>query len=278
MLSYNLSPRVISANKVVFPPGKRGLTKKLSDHDLVIVFDGKGRIVTDTRDYELLKGDALLLVPGERIYAEADEDSRFVTYFVHFNFFSNKEAAAITPMLDDGRPWPKSVHLGFDAYAQELCSQIFTKLNIDKENIASLMIVNGCLLSLLGVIYDQFSRQERGIESYSARQKRRIYLAEDYIKQHFHKDLTVADIAAIADLSLTHFRKLFKLATGKSPKDYIIDYRLKMARSYMLEAEHNITEIARLAGFDDIHYFSRLFKEREGITPSEYMLKITSYD
>jgi AraC-like DNA-binding protein len=70
-----------------------------------------------------------------------------------------------------------------------------------------------------------------------------------------------------------HFRRLFKNETGKTPTAYLIDLRMEHARKLLEkkdEISFSIKDIALLCGFSDPYYFSRLFKEKTGMSPTEY--------
>lgn len=70
-----------------------------------------------------------------------------------------------------------------------------------------------------------------------------------------------------------HFRRLFKHETGKTPTAYLIDLRMEHAKKLLKQKDKisfSIKDIALLCGFSDPYYFSRLFKEKTGISPTEY--------
>lgn len=70
-----------------------------------------------------------------------------------------------------------------------------------------------------------------------------------------------------------HFRRLFKKETGKTPTAYLIDLRIENAKKLLIQKEkmsYSIKDIALLCGFNDSYYFSRLFKERTGFSPSAF--------
>ncbi|GAA3315136.1 hypothetical protein GCM10020331_009400 [Ectobacillus funiculus] len=70
------------------------------------------------------------------------------------------------------------------------------------------------------------------------------------------------------------FVNIFKKQTGKTVFDYITDLRLETAKELLQEQDLKVAEIARLIGYQDTKYFSRLFKQRWGSLPSEFKKKI----
>ena len=93
----------------------------------------------------------------------------------------------------------------------------------------------------------------------------------EYIDSNIsNPDLTIADIAEAAGFSEVHFRKLFKNHYGISPKQYILNNRLHIAKKLLESTNDSISQIANRCGFSTIFYFSKLFKDKMGISPYEY--------
>ena len=71
-------------------------------------------------------------------------------------------------------------------------------------------------------------------------------------------------------MSEVHFRKLFAEKYNTTPKQYIIDVRMKKAKQMLRASNLAVTEIAYMCGFTSLYSFSRAFKDKTGQTPSEY--------
>lgn len=92
-----------------------------------------------------------------------------------------------------------------------------------------------------------------------------------YIQKHFKEKITLDDISSSLNLSKFYLSRIFKEVTGITVMDYLMECRLNQVK-YDLEMHPNksIREIALDAGFESPAHFSRFFKSRMGITPSEY--------
>ncbi len=95
--------------------------------------------------------------------------------------------------------------------------------------------------------------------------------AAQYIGQNLSSPaLTNASIAAALDISEVYLRKLFISHLGTTPKQHILDLRIQKAKSLLTDTPLTVTAISESCGFSSIYHFSREFKKKNGITPSQY--------
>jgi AraC-like DNA-binding protein len=88
------------------------------------------------------------------------------------------------------------------------------------------------------------------------------------MRESLSESIDFQRLAAQHGLSYSSFRRMFKQVTGRPPGDYFIEMKIKRARQLLL-ADHPVKEVADLLGFESVCYFSRLFKARTGLAPSE---------
>jgi AraC-like DNA-binding protein len=91
----------------------------------------------------------------------------------------------------------------------------------------------------------------------------------DYVHENYQQQIDVASLARIANLSKSRFYKVFRDLTNTSPNQYILHYRLRKAQELLL-GDLRIYQIAEQSGFDDQYYFSRIFKQKFGLTPYQF--------
>ncbi len=90
-----------------------------------------------------------------------------------------------------------------------------------------------------------------------------------YLENDAKQELSIKEIAQMCNVSENHFRTLFRQYAGVSPVKYRTSRQMEMAKR-LLETGYNISETAEQLGFLDVPYFSRVFKNEIGITPSKY--------
>jgi len=91
-----------------------------------------------------------------------------------------------------------------------------------------------------------------------------------YIKEHLAEKISVEELSAQAYMSKPNFFRAFKQEFGLSPIDYLIKERMRLAKRCLLDPVLSITEICFRAGFSNLAYFTRMFRQLEGMTPTEY--------
>lgn len=100
----------------------------------------------------------------------------------------------------------------------------------------------------------------------------RIQVVVDYLISHPKETFDSEYLSKMADISPSTLRRLFKEHTGKSPGDFVKELRMMLAARMLLTSNKRISDIAYEIGFDDINYFSRMFKNVFGITPRKYRI------
>jgi AraC family transcriptional regulator len=94
--------------------------------------------------------------------------------------------------------------------------------------------------------------------------------AAEYLRRNCHTALSTDDASEVADLSPSHFRRLFQRQFGCSPREYLRRARVDRAKQLMLGSSQTLGDIARRCGFATVHSLSRAFSAVEGIAPSAY--------
>jgi two-component system response regulator YesN len=94
--------------------------------------------------------------------------------------------------------------------------------------------------------------------------------AIEYIYENINNELNLQLVADYVHVSKNYFCLLFKKHTGQNFIDFVILYRIKRAKELLLESEKKVYEVAEYSGFNDVKYFSKLFKRITGFTPIEY--------
>jgi AraC family transcriptional regulator len=96
----------------------------------------------------------------------------------------------------------------------------------------------------------------------------------DYIHAQLDSDLSLKELAAIAQMSPHYFSQLFKQSTGISPHQYVIQQRIKRSQELLKNQKLTIADVAKIVGFVDQSHFHRHFKRLVGVTPKAFLQQI----
>ena len=127
--------------------------------------------------------------------------------------------------------------------------------------------MNSILYEYLYLLASKFPRK------YIPTKEKKITYVEEalrYIESNYSQSVNIQVIADYLNIERTYLYRLFKDITGSSPQEYLLDYRIRRACSLLAETELPVSDIARSVGYEDALYFSRLFKQKKGRTPTQY--------
>ncbi len=101
-----------------------------------------------------------------------------------------------------------------------------------------------------------------------------IDYAISYIREYYMSDITMAELAKLTGYCDDYFRIVFKKNTGMAPKEFILETRLEAAKKMLADKNISMTDISAKCGFEYYSRFSLFFKNKTGVTPSEYRKRI----
>ena len=149
--------------------------------------------------------------------------------------------------------------------------QLFRKLleAFQEKSYGYHLELRGGLLLILKLMVEDVATHE-GIDRKNP-QRDKIAVAIQYMYEHYKRELDINQLARSLHFSPNHFRALFKAATGKTMLEFLTNIRMDKAKEYLVSGSYTFLEICEMIGYEDIHYFSRLFKKREGLSPKNYI-------
>ncbi len=141
-------------------------------------------------------------------------------------------------------------------------------LIIDAQKIQKLMLFDMNQLKVFGIFYNMLNT----ILQQPVGDMLILQPAVNYLEKNISdSNLSNFTLAAKAGISEVYFRKLFLKQYGISPKQYIIEKRITRAKQLLINSAYSVTAIASECGFSSVYLFCRTFKEKTGLTPTEYI-------
>ena len=126
------------------------------------------------------------------------------------------------------------------------------------------------LSHLLYLLCSHLTLRENLVTEKDLRDAQRIKQMLRYIGEHYAGELSVEDIARSALISQSECLRCFHSTIGMTPLHYLRDFRVGKAAAALTATDAPIGDIALGCGFDDVSYFTRVFREAKGVTPGEY--------
>jgi AraC-like DNA-binding protein len=114
------------------------------------------------------------------------------------------------------------------------------------------------------------SREESG--EISARGE--INRVARYVREHIREPISAEAMADLAGMSLAHFSRVFKKASGLTFSEYLTHTRIDLAKHKLRTTDDTIDEIARVSGIENVAYFHRVFKRKTGVTPGDFRRRV----
>lgn len=139
----------------------------------------------------------------------------------------------------------------------------------DGENEASSLLVYGSLYCIFWHLYENGCIVPAEKTGAPIKRLSAMTAMTGYIEKHFCEQITLCDLSRETGLSEKYICRFFKAFTGQTPIDYINSIRIENACE-LLSHGINVTECAYRSGFNDLSYFSKIFRRYKGVSPSSY--------
>lgn len=160
----------------------------------------------------------------------------------------------------DISPFDKVIRLGdIEAIKEPLTAMVNIAVASEGEYLAELSARLKLILLTIAEATDEHALPARMVEALG-----------EYIRENVGDEISNTEVGAIFGYHPFYISKVLKAAKGQTLRQYIIAYRLKLAKSLLISTSRSIAEIADECGFTDASYFTKTFRAAFGKTPKEY--------
>lgn len=226
---------------------------------LIYVFKGKGHLEVNGKKYTITAGQSFIIYPGVTVCYWADEADEWDYFWVDFNGELAGEVAKSAGFSIGNPVLPAKQSNIPDLFSELLKTDRSHPLDTDEGHFAR-----------IAAFYKLISEY---IHTYAAVAEKQEVIEKiiEYIAANFSDPtLTPDSLADRFELSRTGLYTLFREKLNTTPKKHINNIRIENACTILHENNRQIKDIAISVGFNDPLYFSKVFKEKTGVSPSEY--------
>jgi AraC-like DNA-binding protein len=252
----------------VYPPGKddhpvlyRSVAegRTLPDFQIVYIIKGQGTFNAEGITYTVNPGSMFLVMPGMRHSYKPVFETGWHEYWVGFNgsFFMKLAREGIL----------SKEHIFFDMGLHEQYLNIFDDIFEEVRAQRPLYQFKAGIgvMTLLGEMLSHERRKEQP-NYYQKTVEKAKYLMEFNI----YGAINLSSIAEQIGISTSRLNEIFKTYTAMTPYQYYIHIKILKAERLLEQPDACVKEVAFRLGFEDQYYFSRLFKNKTGVTPSRW--------
>lgn len=241
--------------------------------ELGLCIDGCGIFFVNDKVLPFSAGDTCIIFPNEIHIAQSSGLELSQWQFVLIDPISLLsdvnivDLNLITNVIKGSNSFLNIINKNNQFEIAQLVSQIFTELE-NKENKYRPMVRSlvWSLMIKLTRIFDV----DIVNENYNHLNISRIGPALNYISENYMEPVHLNKLASVCNISVTHFRRLFTIAMGTAPSEYVFTVRIKMASILLRNTEYSILEISMKVGYTTLSSFNRHFKRIMGVSPREW--------
>ncbi len=230
------------------------------------VISGTGVLRADdakgiTKVYQIKSGQGFMIFPGQITTYTADQKLPWEYVWLEFDGLRVKEAIEIAGISLDQPVY----HAKLKDLREDMMNEM---LYIAHHKDASPFHLIGHLYLFM----DYLTRSVAFLNMPKGSKLQDFYMKEAlaFIEQNFQNDISVEDIASTCGLNRSYFGKIFKNAVGKSPQEFLLNYRMIKATELLKLTQLSVGDISIAVGYANQLHFSRAFINIYGISPREW--------
>lgn len=269
----------------------------LYDYEFLFITSGKLTVVTENKTYEVIAGQLHIMSPFV-YHKRVIEDGIMVSYYnMHLDLFFNNNldddfsvdniyikptidpyyTPIETPSLAKRKKYKGIIALDcINFLDKKIVVDFFEKSfdtysKINEFNI-SILKSKALVFDFLHYLFYQCEKNNKHLFSLNKQINNDVLSSfVSFIKNNYNQELKLNEISKSFGISQNYLYKLFKGTMGISPQEYILDFRIQESKKLLLSQKYYIGEIAAMVGYPNVYYFSRLFKQKEGISPKQFV-------
>jgi AraC-like DNA-binding protein len=237
----------------------------LPEFQMVYITEGEGVFTSGEAAYQVKPGSIMLILPGLKHAYKPLPETGWREYWVGF------KGGYFLTLLDEGRFSPD--HVFFETGLHDSILSIFDRVFDEVRNQRPLYQLKTCAL-IMSLIAEVLTRERR--KDQPNYYEKIIARTKCLMESNAYSEINLPSISERLGISTSRLNEIFKTYTSMTPYQYFIQIKIHKAKSLLEQEDLPVKEAAYKMGFEDQYYFSRLFKSKTGVSPSDWKKFITS--
>ena len=244
------------------PPSKGPVSRVRPNNAWHFVLFGRGTVITaDGKMYKINRGESFLLYQDE--YYSYYPDPQDPWTYIWVELTGDNLEAMFRQCGFTKEKFHKTLN-EFDSYVELVKSM---KDSFDESDVQQMRTCAYLILIMSRCIEEE---REGRVDFKIIRKRRQMRDILTYMNNNFNLPLTNEEIAAENGLAVRTLTALFAEMLQMTPVQYMNAYRIAIACERFQVTDMTVAEVAKWSGFDDVKYFSRVFRKEKGMSPQEY--------
>lgn len=242
----------------IFTPEKG---RVINEYQILYIAEGRGTLTTASAGkYSISEGDIFLIFPGEWHTYSPDPETGWKEYWIGFKGI-NIDSRVAAGFFSKHSP---IYRIGYNDTLISLFKEAIQVAMKQEKHFQQLLagIVNYMLGLAFSIDSNKKLKNSMNLEF--------VNRARAFMLENIESNIEIPEVADYLHISYSSFRHIFKQYTGISPSQYYLNLKIQRAKDMLKSSTASIKEISYILHFDTPEYFTKLFKKKTGLTPSQF--------
>lgn len=228
--------------------------------EILFIQDGTANFVHNGQTLTITRGDLLLINSNMEHGILSNPNDHLKGFSLTFSKLQIDSLPKGHIIQSEASPLLKvqEHHITIKKYIEDIYEEYHNN-DLGSDEIISLLLKT-LIIKILRIMFSTNSGQNTSISE----------KVKKYITENFNRDLSLTELANVVFVNPYHLAHTFKDETGISPIQYLITYRIEVAKTMLLSTNLSIREIASNVGYPNANYFNLLFKKFTGYSPGKF--------
>lgn len=271
----------------IYPPYVH-LRRQLDEYVMYIIVNGEMHLKENDREYILRQNDVIILSPEYEHYGVRATECEY--YYIHFkgdidrlrdeNVREEMISQRLLSLKSDEPQnlrendiiFPNYYHFSTGASVINLICKAGDIISAGNDKREYYAAKTDCMLLEMLIDYARSYTSELLFETKTSSTKAsgKVFDLLNYFNSYYMEEISGDSIEELLDCNFDYLNRVFKQATGKTIFNYLNELRIMKAKQFLENGLHSISDVAEMTGFNDVYYFSKVFKKYAGTTPGKY--------